>query len=78
MGNSQWHKNRTITIFVILLLIICISGLGCASKEKTPSGLLVIEGDAVEDKVSFTLDELISMSEGKVEADYFGINSYVT
>ena len=40
-------------------------------KEKTPSGLLVIEGDAVEDKVSFTLDELKSMPEGIVEADYF-------
>jgi hypothetical protein len=78
MGNSQWHKSRTITIFIMLLLIICISGSGCAEKEKTPSGLLVIEGDAVEDKVSFTLDELKSMPEGIVEADYFGINSYGT
>lgn len=72
------YKGRTITISIIFLLIICIFGSGCASSEKSPPGVLLIEGDAVEDKVSFTLDELKTMQDGIVEADYFAVNSYGT
>ncbi|MFO7151804.1 MAG: molybdopterin-dependent oxidoreductase [Bacillota bacterium] len=67
---------KTIVIFLLSLLIFTVSG--CSSKEEPPRGAIVIEGDAVERKAYVTLDELKSMDEGLVEADYFSINSYGT
>ena len=78
MENINFNKARAVTFSIIIFLIICNSGLGCASLEKAPVGAILIEGDAVEDKVSFSLDELKSMPDGIVEADYFGVNSYGT
>jgi len=63
---------------LLFLLIICTLGLGCTSSEEVPLGALLIEGEAVEEKISFTLEELKSMEEGLVEADYYGVNSYGT
>ncbi len=71
------HMNKVISI-ILLLLLISIFTLGCGPQEETAAGTIVIEGDAVESKASFTLDELKSMEEGLVEADYFSINSYGT
>jgi len=65
---------------VALLLFLLVGGLGCGgtSAEEAVPGVFFIEGDAVEGKVSVTLEELKSMSDGLVEADYFCINSYGT
>jgi hypothetical protein len=78
MQKKHLIKGKIVIFTALILTIICISGLGCASSEKAPSGVLLIEGNAVKDKAAFTLDELKSMEDGLVEADYFSINSYGT
>jgi hypothetical protein len=70
------YKNKVAVIVLTLILIICASGCGCASSEDVPRGTVVIEGDAVEGRASFTLEELKAMEDGLVEADYFALNSY--
>ena len=77
----QWlcqcvYKNKAATITFLLLLITCAAGCGCAQSEKVPRGTVVIKGDAVQSRASFTLDELKSMEDGLVEATYFALNSY--
>ena len=42
------------------------------------AGFLVIQGDAVEGKTRLSMDDLKSMEDGLVEADYFSLNSYGT
>jgi hypothetical protein len=66
------------TVALLLLLIFCISANGCKVPQETCPGAVVIEGDGVETPTSFTLEELKSMKEGLVEANYFSINSYGT
>ena len=78
MQKIYLRKGKTVTFTILFLLIVCISGLGCSSSEKAPAGALLIEGNAVKDKAAFTLDELKSMEDGLVEADYFSVNSYGT
>lgn len=74
-----FYKMKVLFAMILLLLMVCTLGLGCASSEKpADSGALLIEGNAVEDKCAFTLEELKSMKDGLVEADYFSINSYGT
>ena len=51
---------------------------GCGAPQEVLTGTVVIEGDAVKAAASFTLEELKSMEEGLVEADYVSINSYGT
>ncbi len=72
------RKGKTLVFTILILLIVCISGSGCASAEKTPADTLLIEGDAVNNKVAFTFEELKSMEDGLVEADYSFVNSYGT
>ncbi|NLC11827.1 MAG: molybdopterin-dependent oxidoreductase [Firmicutes bacterium] len=62
----------------LLLLFLCISGYGCTASEEVAAGTIVIEGEAVENRVFITLEDLKSMGEGLVEADYFFLNSYGT
>ncbi|MCF6096889.1 molybdopterin-dependent oxidoreductase [Thermovorax subterraneus] len=69
---------RKAAVIFLLSLLICTAGGGCALREEAARGIVVIEGDAVESKAYLTLDELKSMDEGLVEADYFSINSYGT
>lgn len=69
-------KEKAKAITLLLILVICFTGFGCAPSGETSPGTVVIEGDAVGEKVSFTLDELKSMENGLVEADYFALNSY--
>jgi DMSO/TMAO reductase YedYZ molybdopterin-dependent catalytic subunit len=66
------------TVFLLILLFISTLGCGCGGVEEVPAGTVIIEGDAVEAKVSLTLEELKAMDEGLVEDDYFSINSYGT
>ncbi|MDD4754310.1 MAG: molybdopterin-dependent oxidoreductase [Desulfitobacteriaceae bacterium] len=65
--------------YFILLVIFIASTLavGCG-EEEAPLGTVLIEGDAVNEKATFTLDELKAMEDGLVEADYFAVNSYGT
>ncbi len=60
---------------VLFFIVICMSAVGCSPKIE-PGTVLIVEGDAVEARMSFTLEELKAAEEGLVEADYFGINSY--
>ena len=62
----------------ITLLLVLILGTmsGCGPAEEAPTGTILIEGKAVEGKASFTPEDLKSMKDGLVEADYFSINSY--
>ncbi len=78
MQCNSWHRGRTITIFIILLLIVSISGLGCTSAVEPPADALIIEGKAVKGQTFFTLDKLKSMQDGLVEADYCSVNTYGT
>lgn len=71
-------SKKKFIIGLFLILLMCTIVAGCSQQEETPNGTIVIEGDAVESKVLFTLEELKSMEEGLVEADYFSINSYGT
>ena len=69
-------KEKLKAIALLLVLFICAAGCGCAQSEKVPRGTVVIKGDAVQSRASFTLDELKSMEDGLVEATYFALNSY--
>ncbi len=71
------RKNKLI-FNILSVLIICIIVAGCTSQKETPVGTVVVEGDAVEGRVLFTLGELKSMEKGLREADYFSLNSYGT
>jgi DMSO/TMAO reductase YedYZ molybdopterin-dependent catalytic subunit len=71
-------SKKKLIFSIIFLLLICIIFFGCGQQKEIPNGTIVIEGDAVESKVLFTLEDLKSMDEGIVEADYFSINSYGT
>lgn len=62
----------------LLLLIVCALVCGCARQEEAAPGTVIIEGEGVKNRASFSLEELKSMKEGLVEADYFSINSYGT
>lgn len=70
------HRKKVLPVTLLLVLILCTLAGGCSPKEEPSSGSLLIEGDAVESRVYFTLEELKSMEDGLVEADYFSINSY--
>jgi hypothetical protein len=70
------YKKEAKIIALLLLLIICATGCGCTPSEEVLPGTVVIEGDAVEGRASFTLEELKAMEDGLVEADYFALNSY--
>lgn len=78
MNNINPHRIRSITIFIVILLTICILGLGCATSGEAPEGDLFIEGKGVKDKVSFTMEDLKAMEDGLIEADYFALNSHGT
>ena len=69
-------RKKTIDIVLLLVLILCVLAGGCAPPEEPAAGSLLIDGDAAENQVSFTWEELKSMEEGLVEAEYFSINSY--
>lgn len=71
------RKNKLISS-ILSVLLMCIIVAGCTSQKEVPVGTVVIEGDAVESKAFFTLEELKSMGKGLREADYFSINSYGT
>ena len=66
------------TAALLVLLTFCVLVNGCGAPQEVPTGTVVIEGDAVKAAASFTLEELKSMEEGLVEADYVSINSYGT
>ncbi len=70
------HKRKALTVTLLLVLVWCTLAGGCAPTEESSPGSLLIEGDAVESRVYFTLEELKSMRDGLVEDDYFSINSY--
>ena len=64
-----------------MMMLFLTAAAGCDSKGPASigeDGFLVIQGDAVQGKVRLSLDELKSMEEGLVEADYFSVNSYGT
>lgn len=69
-------RKKTIDIVLLLVLILCVLAGGCAPPEEPAADSLLIDGDAAENQVSFTWEELKSMEEGLVEAEYFSINSY--
>ena len=74
------RKEKAVVSTWLLLLLICIL-VGCGggpSQDEVAAGTVVIKGEAVEGKAFLTLEELKSMEEGLVEADYFCINSYGT
>ncbi|NMB41369.1 MAG: molybdopterin-dependent oxidoreductase [Firmicutes bacterium] len=71
------HKHMVIT-FLLLLLFVFIAGCACGPRKEILPGTFIIEGDALESKVYFTLEEIQSMEEGLIEADYFSLNSYGT
>jgi len=60
---------------VLLLLLLLLPGCGAG---EVPAGTLVIEGEAVEERVLLTLTDLKAMEEGLVDAQYFAINTYGT
>jgi len=64
---------RTAALLVLLTFCVLVNGVG--PPQEVPTGTVVIEGDAVKAAASFTLEELKSMEEGLVEADYVSINS---
>ena len=68
-------KFKTFGWVILFFIGICILGFGCSPNDE-PGTVLTVEGDAVEARMSFTLEELKAAEEGLVEADYFGINSY--
>lgn len=70
--------SRQKTFAYLLLLIFCFWGNGCGPVEDHPPGAVIIEGDGVENTVSFTLEELKALEDGLVEADYYALNSYGT
>jgi hypothetical protein len=76
MRGLYLHRKKALSFTLLLILALCTLTGGCAPTEEPSSGSLLIEGDGVESKVSFTLEELKSMKDGLVEADYFSINSY--
>jgi len=80
MRETDLYKSLTIVITIIILLLVCLSEGGCASPaaEEATAEELLIEGNGVQDRAVFTLNDLQFMEEGLVEADYFGINSYGT
>lgn len=71
-------KGKKVVFNLFLLLIVCALMCGCARNENAAQSTVIIEGDAVEGKAFLTLDELKSMKDGLVEADYFSVNSYGT
>ncbi len=71
------HKNKLI-FSMLSILLICAVITGCTLQKETPVGTVVVDGDVVESKAAFTLEELKSMEEGLREADYFSLNSYGT
>ena len=58
-------------------MFVFIAG-ACGPRKEILPGTFIIEGDALESKVYFTLEEIQSMEEGLIEADYFSLNSYGT
>ena len=71
-------KGKIIFIPVLFFLFSCYLFFGCTTPAKIAADTLLIEGSAVKGKTSFTLEDLKSMEEGLVEADYFSKNSYGT
>lgn len=69
------YKLNPLCWALLLFVILCASGVGCSPKDE-PGTVLIVEGDAVEARTSFTMEQLKSAEDGLVEADYFGINSY--
>lgn len=67
-------------ILTVIILTASLWGWGCAPPqvEKGPVEELLIEGEGVQGRAVFSLNDLQLMEEGIVEADYFGINSYGT
>lgn len=80
MGGISKRQSFKLKTLLILLLTISLLGGGCGFQEleTAPPGELIIEGEGVEGRTAFTLDDLQSMEGALVEADYFGINSYGT
>ncbi|MGI6452335.1 MAG: hypothetical protein ACOX0E_02445 [Syntrophomonadaceae bacterium] len=75
-GNCQ-SRART-AIIALLLWITCCLGIGCESPREVPPNSLLVEGKGVKESVLFSVEELKSLEEGIVEAEYFSINSYGT
>jgi hypothetical protein len=70
-------RGKVVSSLVILFLVLS-SLPGCTPREKVAADILLIEGGGVKEKITFTLEELKSMEDGLVEADYFSKNSYGT
>lgn len=75
MQSRFLFKNILISILLLFLFVLTFSS-GCSSRDETAA--VVIEGNAVKGRVIFTLDELKTMEQGLLEADYFCLNSYGT
>jgi DMSO/TMAO reductase YedYZ molybdopterin-dependent catalytic subunit len=70
--------NMKRAVALLVLFTFCVLANGCGTPQEVPAGTVVIEGNAIKAATSFTLEELKSMEEGLVEADYVSINSYGT
>ena len=77
MQRNYFYQDKPVFFTLLLILLAVVLVPGCGAKE-IPVGTVLIEGDGVEEKASFTLEELKAMEDGIVEADYFSINSYGT
>jgi len=77
MQRNYFYKDKPVYITLLLILLAVVLVPGCGGKE-IPAGTVLIEGDGVEEKATFTLEELKAMEDGLVEADYFSLNSYGT
>lgn len=72
------YKEKAVYLMLLLILLVSALVFGCAEPKEAPLGTVLIEGNAVKEKVTFTIKELKAMEDGLVEADYFAINSYGT
>ncbi|NLG32597.1 MAG: molybdopterin-dependent oxidoreductase [Syntrophomonadaceae bacterium] len=72
------QKGKIIVIIGCLLAAVCAVRFLYPPVEEIPAGTILIKGDAVENELYLSLDELKSMEDGLVEADYFYVNSYGT
>ncbi|MGI6066082.1 MAG: molybdopterin-dependent oxidoreductase [Bacillota bacterium] len=77
MHRNYFYNDKPVFITLLFILLAVVLVPGCGAKE-IPVGTVLIEGDGIEEKAAFTLDELKVMEEGLVEADYLAINSYGT
>lgn len=79
MYDKRFSPITVVTLLFFIMLLSFVALPGCQEQQMdSDAGFLVIQGDAVEGKTRLSMDDLKSMEDGLVEADYFSVNSYGT